>query len=465
MKRSFVFLLCLSLSVVLFGQDISGKWDGLLKVQSIELRLVFHLIKTENGYTATMDSPDQGANGIPVSDAQFVPPILTLKVSAMNIVYEGTLVSDTEMEGTFTQMGNSFPMHLTKSDGKEEVLIRPQEPKPPFPYATEEVTFKNDVEGFDLAGTLTLPNKVGVFPAVVLISGSGQQNRDEEIFGHKPFLVLADHLTKNGIAVLRYDDRGTGASKGNFKASTTKDFAMDAASALNYLKTRKEIDKGKIGLIGHSEGGIIAPMVAIKSNDIAFMVLMAGTAIPGDELLLLQQRLIAKAYGTSETELDKADEINKGAYQIIKSDKSGVEIKTELASYFARKYQENASTEMSKEDADKLIKTGVDQLTSPWMSFFITYDPAPTLGKVKCPVLAINGSKDLQVPPKENLSAIKMALQNGGNMDVTTQEIPRLNHMFQECETGTPLEYSRIEQTFAPVALNEISSWILKETK
>lgn len=460
MNKIYVVILCFFSSLHLYGYDISGQWKGVLHVQNIELHLVFHISNTDDLYTATMDSPDQGAYSIPVSKVEFVPPKLSLEITGMGIVYEGNVLSEKEIEGTFTQMGKSFPLNLEKSDGKKEALLRPQEPKAPFPYYTEEVTFNNEKDGFELAGTLTLPKQSGIFPAVILISGSGQQNRDEELFGHKPFLVLADHLTKKGIAVLRFDDRGTGSSKGNYSGSNTKDFAVDVEFALKYLKTRKEIDKTHIGLIGHSEGGMIAPMVAVYTGDVFFMVLMAGTAIPGDELLLIQQRLIAQAYGTSEAELEKAHEINEGAYNIIKSGNDNEELKKELSAYFEQKYAENEDTEMSKENADKLIKAGVKQLTSPWMSFFIKYDPAPMLTKVDCPVLAINGSKDLQVTAGKNLGAIKKALHQGGNTNVTVKEFPNLNHLFQNCEKGTPLEYGKIEETIAPIVLNEISNWI-----
>ncbi len=317
-----------------------------------------------------------------------------------------------------------------------------------------------------LAGTLTLPEKDGNFPAVILISGSGPQNRDEELMGHKPFLVLADHLTKKGIAVLRFDDRGTAESTGDFKTATSLDFAGDVESALKYLQTRKEINKNQIGLIGHSEGGIIAPMVAAESNDISFIVLLAGTGIRGDQLLLLQQELIGKASGASDTDLQKAKVINKGAFDIILKSNNIESLETELTNYIKQALIDNPESEkpagMSDDD---YVKLQVNQLTSPWMIYFIKYDPAPILEKVNCPVLAINGEKDLQVPAKVNLEAIENALEEGGNKNVTTKVLPNLNHLFQECETGSPGEYATIEQTFSPIALAEISNWILNQVK
>ena len=295
MKKNFIIGLLLISSAIVFGQDITGDWNGSLKVQSMQLRLVFHVTKTDAGYSATMDSPDQGAKGIPMSKATFENSILTIEMAAAQIEYTGKLDSTDMVVGTFKQAGQTFPLNLSRKSIEKEVVKRPQEPTKPYPYYSEEINFENTKDKITLAGTLNLPKKEGKFPVVVLITGSGPQNRDEELMGHKPFLVLSDYLTRNGIGVLRFDDRGTFASKGNFAKATTNDFATDVESAVNYLKKRKEIDPKHIGLIGHSEGGIIAPMVAVKSKDVSFIVLMAGTAIPGSELLLLQQEAIGRA--------------------------------------------------------------------------------------------------------------------------------------------------------------------------
>jgi len=304
------------------------------------------------------------------------------------------------------------------------------------------------------------------FMACPLISGSGPQNRDEELLGHKPFLVLADHLTKNGIAVLRFDDRGIAESTGDFQIATSLDFARDVEFAIKYLQTRKEINKNQIGLVGHSEGGIIAPIVAAEFEDINFIVLLAGTGIRGNQLLLLQQELIGKASGINDTELQKAKVINEGAFDIVLKSNNTDSLKRELTDYIKQALKDNPGSEkpegMSEDD---YVKLQVNQLTSPWMQFFIKYDPSIILEKVKCPVLAINGAKDLQVSPKVNLDAIKKALEKGGNKNVTTKELPNLNHLFQECETGLPSEYVTIEQTFSPIALDEITKWILKQVK
>jgi uncharacterized protein len=450
---------------LVLGQNITGQWNGILKVQGTQLRVVFNINKTDAGLSSTMDSPDQGAKGIPVTSTSFENSVLKLTVSNLGIEYQGTLGIDNVIVGNFKQAGMSFPLSLSKGTSETEKLVRPQEPKKPYPYYDEDVTFENVKAGIKLAGTLTLPSKSGNFPAVVLITGSGAQNRNEEIMGHKPFLVLADFLTRNGIAILRFDDRGTAGSTGDFKTATSADFASDVEAGVAYLRTRNEIDKKKIGLMGHSEGGIIAPMVENGSKDVAFMVLLAGTGMPGDRLLLLQQELIGKASGLSNDDLQKDRQINSRAFEIVCKSTSPELLRIDLTNYVVQSLKEIPDAQkpegMSEND---LIKLQVNQLTSPWMVYFIKYNPGNALAKVKCPVLAVNGEKDLQVPPKENLDAIKSALLKGGNTKVTTIEFPGLNHLFQECKTGLPTEYSTIEQTFSPIALKEILKWIKLQT-
>ena len=466
MKKAVLIVLAIMTSLLIYAQDISGKWNGILNVQGTQLRLVFSLTQTDKGYISTMDSPDQGAKGIPVSSTSYENLILKLEISDLGIQYEGTLDKDNTFVGTFKQSGQSFPLDLTREEIEKKPIARPQEPTKPYSYYSEDIKFENMKDKIVLAGTLTLPQKDGNFPTVILISGSGPQNRDEEILGHKPFLVLADYLTKNGIAVLRFDDRGTAESTGDFKIATSLDFAIDVESAVKYLQSRKEINKKQIGLIGHSEGGIIAPMVAVESKDIRFIVLLAGMGIPGDQLLLLQQELIGKAMGVSEEELQKTRSINKAAFDIVIKTTNTESLKTELTNYIKQTLKDNPESEkpagMSDDD---FIKLQVDQLTSPWMQYFIKYDPSSTLEKVKCPVLALNGEKDLQVPAEVNLEAIGKALEKGGNKKVTIKELPNLNHLFQECNTGSPSEYATIEQTFSPIALTEITNWIMKQVK
>ena len=459
MKTRPYFLFIFLCTIVLNAQDFTGPWNGILNIQGTSLKIVFDISKSETGYTTTMDSPDQGAMDIPVTTTRIKDSQITLKLDDLGIAYTGTL-SDGKIQGVFSQGGQDFPLVLDKNVHEQAPLARPQEPKPPYPYHSEEVSFENEKAGIRLAGTLTMPKETSGFPTVVLISGSGPQNRDEELMGHKPFLVLSDYLTRNGVAVLRYDDRGVGKSTGDFKTATSADFASDVQSAVTYLRGRREIDPNRIGLVGHSEGGLIAPMVAAGSPTVDFMVLMAGSGIRGDKLLLLQEELIERVLGTPEQEIKQMLETNGKLFDAIVNSNDDTGLKSELRGILEVEREIKVPDGMTKE---AYVAAQVDQFTSPWVTYFLRYDPRNNLGKVKCPVLAINGSKDLQVPPKENLSAIKNALSEGGNNRVTIIEFPGLNHLFQESDTGSPMEYARIEQTMAPIVLEEITNWILDQ--
>jgi hypothetical protein len=459
--RNFIillFALCILFSTK--AQDISGTWNGVLKVQGTQLQLTFNVDKTESDFSATMDSPDQGAFGIPVTKTIFENNMIKFEVSKLLIVYQGEL-KENEIIGTFKQGGQEFPMNLSKNKIEKEIVKRPQEPSKPYPYRSEDITFQNEKANILLSGTLTLPEKEGNYPVVILISGSGPQNRDEELLGHKPFLVLADHLTKNGIAVLRYDDRGVGASKGDFNSATSADFATDVESAIAYLKTRKEINKKKIGLVGHSEGGLIAPMIASKSKDVNFIVLLAGPGITGAKILLLQQELIARASGASETDIKKTYDANKAVFDLVENTNDDQKLKEDLTKLLFASLENNQTMEIPEAlTKEEYVSMQISKVLNPWMKFFLKYDPATALEKIKCPVLAVNGEKDLQVPPKENLSTIKNALTKGGNKKVSIIEFPNLNHLFQEAKTGNTSEYASIEQTFSPIALEAITNWI-----
>src|SRR5690606_796558 len=298
------------------------------------------------------------------------------------------------------------------------------------------------------------------FPAAILISGSGPQNRDEEFMTHKPFLVLADHLTKNGVAVLRYDDRGFAESTGEHMSATSLDFAKDVEAAIDYLKSRKEINKKQIGLIGHSEGGLIAPIVAANSKDVDFIVLLAGPGVSGDQILLQQVGLIGKTAGLSDAYIQNEKKVAQGVFDIVIKYKDPNLRERELKKYYEKVFTDFPevvkNSGMKKED---LINLNVAQTKRAWYKYFIEYDPAISLQKVQCPVLAVNGSKDVQVAP-ENLVAIKKALENGDNKNFTVKELPDMNHLFQVCKTGAINEYATIEQTMSPMVLEEVSGWI-----
>jgi len=458
MKKA-LFCLIMLVNAPLFSQDLSGGWTGTLKVQGMELPLVFNFVKTADRYTATMDSPKQGAKDIPCSEVQFTDNKLVIKVKTLALEYVGELKNDTEIVGTFKQSNFSTAMNLTKG---VEKMVRPQEPRPPFPYYSEEVQFTNVSENFALAGTLTLPQKEGKFPAVVLISGSGQQNRDSELFGHKSFWVIADYLTRNGIAVLRYDDRGVGQSKGSLMHSTSADFATDAAAAVAYLRTRSEINPKEIGIIGHSEGGMIAPMLAAKDKKIAFLILLAGTGIPGDALLLNQNYEIGKQRGMTNEQLEQAKVSNQKIYAILKSNTDIEATKKQLKSHFESEYKTMAENE--RPSATELQEQ-VNSMVSPWLQFFMKHNPQEDLKKVKCPVLVLNGEKDLQVTPSLNTQGIENALKAGGNKNIQVEILPGLNHLFQRCKTCTLEEYGQLEETFAPEVLHLMTRWIAMQTK
>ncbi|MDL5514877.1 alpha/beta fold hydrolase [Arenibacter sp. M-2] len=463
MKGINLILIAILTTLAIHGQDITGQWHGTLDVQGTQLNLVFKISKIDSGYSSTMDSPDQGAYGIPVTSTSFKDSTLRLVVSNAKIEYEGILGEDDIVLGNFKQVGRTLQLDLTREKVEKAERTRPQEPKTPYPYLSEEVKFQNVGANLTLAGTLTLPKGKGPFPAVILISGSGPQNRNEELLGHKPFLVISDHLTKQGIAVLRYDDRGFGESTGNFAEATTLDFSKDVESAISFLNSRKDIDNNKIGLIGHSEGGIIAPLVAARSKDVGFIVLLAGSGIRGDQLLLLQGGLIERSMGKSEKEMEKSNSTRKRELEIVMNSEDPQSLRKDLQMYLDVALDKN-SNEVVPEGmtTEQFITAQVSQISTPWMMYFVKHDPALVLEKVSCPVLAVNGEKDLQVPPKENLTAIGNALKKGGNNKVTIMELQGLNHLFQECETGSPFEYGKIEQTFSPIALEEISNWILK---
>lgn len=447
------------------AQDITGLWSGVLKVQGVQLRLVFNISKTENGYSSTMDSPDQGAKGIPVTSTRFENSKLRLEITNAKIEYSGEL-KENEIIGTFRQNGQEFPVNLLRGTIGKEIMKRPQEPVKPYNYYTEEITFKNLKANIALSGTLSLPKTGDDFPVVILISGSGPQDRDEALFGHKPFLVISDYFTNHGIAVLRYDDRGVGQSEGDFKMATSANFATDVESAIAYLKTRKEINKNKIGLVGHSEGGLIAPIVASQSKDVSFIVLLAGTGLRGDKVLLFQQELIAKASGISALEMDKSKQINAKLFEMVIKSDDNQKLKTALTDLINQALTNDSSARLPKGmKQEAFVSMQVSQILSPWMQYFLKYDPSMALERVKCPVLAINGEKDLQVSPKENLTAIKNALAKGGNKRVTTIEFPGLNHLFQECTSGLPGEYAEIEQTFSPEVLDQMTNWIITQTR
>lgn len=449
------------------GKGLVGHWQGSIKpTPVIELRLALDITNSAGGVPGgVIVSLDQGNARIPITTLTEKAGAVHLEVKSVGGSFDGKLNDDgSEIAGDWKQSGQTTPL-VFKRLAKALSLNRPQDPKKPYPYLEEEVVVENQTAGVKLAGTLTLPRGAGPHPVVVFITGSGPQDRDEAIMGHRPFLVLADHLTRAGIAVLRCDDRGVGKSTGDFSKATGKDFSEDALAQVAFLRTRKEVDPKRIGLLGHSEGGIIAPMVAVKSKNVSFIVLLAGVGVPMEELLVRQARDIALVMGAGEDIIARNAALQKELFQIAKEqkDKSAAEAAT-------RKLFHDQLSEFSEEQrkamglSEAAIEAQIKMVLSPWFRDLLTYDPRQTLKAVQCPVLALNGEKDLQVAAKENLTAIREALAAGGNQKVKTAELPGLNHLFQTCQTGAIAEYGQIEETFNPAAVKLISDWIREVT-
>ncbi len=414
MKKAILLLTIILTSLASQAQvqpttALIGSWSGKLKVGPVSLTLVLHLEQADGYVTVTLDSPDQGAKGIGAFKEFLSDDSIAIKIETLGVTYRARLKDD-KLEGTFSQNGISLPLVLTR--GVPEVK-RPQRPQPPYPYETEEVTFRNEKDSATLAGTLTYP--VGYSkqskkkPVVVLlVSGSGQQNRDEELMGHSPFLVIADYLARHGIATLRYDDRATGASVGgDVKNATTEDFMRDALAGLDFLRHQKAF--GKVGLLGHSEGGAIAFMLASRKKT-DFIVSLAGPGVKGDTLLVKQENCIQQLSGMPAT----------------------------------------MTVEQFRQQPE------VQQMR--WLQWFIDYDPSADIRKSRCPVFALNGDRDCQVISSQNLTAIRQLLPKSKKNLV--KEYPSLNHLFQHCTTGLLTEYSEIEETISPEVLSDIAQWI-----
>ncbi len=447
------------------AEQLSGSWMGNLDVGSTSLRLVFNIsVADDHSYSANMDSPDQGATGIPLGEVSLNGDSLRIEAPMLQGFYTGKITSSDIIQGEWHQAGRIIELKLDKLEGAF-VLNRPQEPLPPFPYKEEQVSFKQINQGFTLSGTLTLPEGAGPFPSVILVNGSGSQNRDEEIFGHKPFWVIADHLTRKGIAVLRYDDRGVAASGGSASGATSADFAVDARSAVEYLLSRSEMDSTRIGIVGHSEGGMIAFMLASEYKDISFIVALAGPGVDGKTILLEQSEYISRLSGLSASVIEDNRIVMERVYDLMSTNEthqSWGEDVIEFTSQFYSSKSDRQYNEVEIEKGKSNLLNSIPESSYTWMRYFVMFDPAPLFKTIKCPVLALNGGKDCQVLAEKNINAINEGLQSSGNNELTAMILPGLNHLFQNCETGLPAEYNLIEETFDPTALELISGWILQ---
>lgn len=439
-----------------------GTWVGDLKAGAVVLRIVFNVSFSGGALGATMDSPDQSARGIAVSRVDLTGTDVVFEVKAAGGSYTGTLAADgSTIEGAWIQSGQSFPVTLKRQEGAF-VLDRPQEPKPPFPYTSVDVVIQNTRANVTLAGTVTVPPGPCPFPAVVLVTGSGPQDRNEALLGHKPFLVIADFLSRSGIVVLRYDDRGVGMSKGTFANATTLDFADDAEAAFTFLAARPEVDRRRVGIAGHSEGGLIAPIVASRNPGVGFLVLLAGPGLPGDQLLLLQSEAIARASGADEKMIAASKALNAALYAIARKESDPALI----AAQGRKAFEDALASQPSLSESDKAkARKGIDKaladLASPWIRTFLSLDPGVYLRTVRIPVLALDGSRDLQVPADADLAAIDAALKSAGNANYRIMKMQGLNHLFQHAGTGLPEEYGKITETFAPEALQAIRDFVL----
>lgn len=463
-KLVFIISSFIGLAVpsLLFSQDISGVWHGKLTLPSGgALTIVFRIDHTDKGgYITTLDSPDQGANNIKTSSTSFQDSILNVQVPGINASFKGKLnAAGNAIAGTFMQ---GMPLSLNLVKGEPSLPKHPQEPQPPFPYRSEEVSVRNEQDGITLAGTLTLPEKGNRFPAVVLVTGSGAQDRNEEIWGHKPFLLIADYLTRHGIAVLRCDDRGTAASQGDHANATNEDFAKDTEAMINFLRGRKEINAKKIGIIGHSCGGTIAFITAAKNPNIAFIVSLAGVAVRGDSLLVTQTEAGFKSKGMPDAVWQSMKPAFQHQYSVVlrQTDKSVDEIRKEL---YANATQPMSPEQLKDLNIVKQITAQINSITTPWFLHLMRYDPAEALKKIKCPVLALNGEKDIQVDAAMNLTAIQQITAENGNKNVTIKAYPQLNHLFQTCQLGTLEEYRQLEETMSPEVLKDMTEWILDQ--
>ena len=460
-----IFLAAIFLVINLSAQQNKaiGSWEGVLTVDKTKLRLIFHIKEEDGILKARLDSPDQLQFDLQmdtvISDDLGFKALLKVAAAELSVTY--TENTD-EAKGIWRQMRVDYPITVKKNSSYKPRVF-PQEPIAPFPYRTEEVTYKNNKAKTFIGGSLTLPEEENKkFPALLLISGSGQQDRDENIAGHKPFLVIADHLSRNGFAVLRVDDRGVGASTGNPLTATTADFVTDVKTSVNFLKTHPEVDPNKIFLVGHSEGGLIAIMTAADlKKELAGIVLLAAPGVPMHELMLRQSADIIRQNGMEEEYIKAGTEFNSIFYREILADK-----KNELTVLALTDIMKGHLQKMTKEQRAALEMTDQSLFQQcytsmmPWYRYFIKIDPRPYLKKVKCPVLALNGSMDIQVAAGPNLEAIGKTLAAAGNKDVICTEIPGLNHLFQRCKSCTIGEYGELEESFAPELLKVMENWL-----
>ncbi len=433
--------------------SLTGDWNGSLG----PIEFTMHLADPAAGpRAATLDIPAQKVQGMAM---RFTAPAdsVYLSIAQPAARFAGRRSADgQQLAGEWQQGLRVFPITLTRAGAPAATAARTQTPQPPFPYQSADVTFKNEKANVTLAGTYTVPADMGPFPAVILLTGSGAQDRDETIKGHKPFAVLADYLTRQGIAVLRFDDRGVGQSGGTLAGTTSADYTADAQAALAWLRAQPGIRKNQVGLVGHSQGGTAAIGAAIQANGPDFLVLLASPALPGDEMLVQQSVAAARLLTTDPTQLATTEKVQRAMTQIIQKTADNTQATAQLLALYNPTGNPQAAAQLAPQLAS---------MTAPNYRQLLADRPAQTLVKVRCPVLALGGSKDIQVIAKPNLAATAAILKTGGNRDVTVKELPGLNHLFQTAMTGGTDEYGTIAETVAPAALQLIGDWITQHTK
>lgn len=463
MKSIFLSILLLCCAFLLKAQSITGSWEGTIKTQQYSLPLVFHIESENQTFKVSLDSPKQGASGIKADEVTFYNNQITIVFNTLQATYSGVFNGLNKINGTFSQAGQNLPLVLNKMPNFKGLLNAPETMVDSLNFTERVVSFKNDSANCNLQGTLTLPKAKGQFPVVILISGSGPQNRDGEIAGHKPFKMIAEYLSKHGIAVLRYDERGVGSSQGDFSKATSIDFAQDAEAAFQFLKSVPEINPEKIGYLGHSEGGIVAPMVAYRNKEVFFLVLLAGPILPGDEILFLQQQKINKMLGMSNDDIQRTVSFNKKAFELVKNE-TQENLKPKLRKLFEDELNSQPNNLYSGMDKDQFIELQISQLSSVWFKNFITYNPEEALKNINCEVLAIFAEKDVQVPAHENIEALQNIIQGNQKNNYVIERLASHNHLFQLAETGSPLEYAQIDHAISQEALELIKNWIKKQS-
>ncbi len=463
LKTIFVVMaIVVGLSTSYAEDRVTGHWEGHIEIPGQPLAVKVDLAVKDTDWSGTIDIPAQSAEDLPLSDILIeeegaeVSVKFSIRGVPGNPTFDGKL-QDEVISGTFSQGVATLSFRLSREVVADPV--RPQEPKPPFPYQIEEVGFQNGA--VSLAGTLTIPPGTGPFPAVLLISGSGLQDRDEAVFGHKPFWVLADHLSRAGIAVLRVDDPGIGESTPHPEPPTTADFATDVEAGVAFLKQDDRI--GAIGLIGHSEGGLVASIVASRRDDIDFVVLMAGPGVPGAELLLKQNERIFDAMGIADERKQNLLTLVNQLFTILTSDIAEDEMRQRVDEIVRQQFEINGVPAAQQDETQ--VQAAVEQALNPWMRYFLAFDPRPALAAIKVPVLALNGELDVQVDVDQNLTSIAAALEKRGNQNVTIHRLPNHNHLFQRAKTGLVNEYATIEETISPEVLGLIRDWVLSVTQ